>query len=367
MAIAPPNISNTPTEVLEKVLDFLQNDRASLYSASFVNRNWIYAPRRHLFGQIIIIEIYRRGRLLKDVDNARPFLELTCSQHSTILPAIQGVVLAVTTTKLIEEVIEVLSLSKALTRLTYINIIPSNLIFWTSHYLSDIRDLAFDLTSSAVTDDACLTFYRIISRPTYTLGADCEEVLKWLQTLDGIHLALETFDLRIHRSCHSSWGLSDSLNAFLGQISHTLQDLSWGIDYDVDLAEKSLDEGPPVDLNALVNLRSVTFRTHDLNAVCDALQSIKLSSSLEAMTIHAIPWGFDKFIKDKQCHCILHARLTKLASILDGKQFTGIKHLELRLPGKLGMVFAAAELEMITALEQWMKWNERGIQIIVHV
>jgi hypothetical protein len=45
MIIGAVGISNTPIEILERILDFLLDDRPALYPADLVRREWVAAVR----------------------------------------------------------------------------------------------------------------------------------------------------------------------------------------------------------------------------------------------------------------------------------------------------------------------------------
>ncbi|KAF8957243.1 hypothetical protein BDZ97DRAFT_1847279 [Flammula alnicola] len=377
MTIAETGISDMPTKILEMILDFLHNDHAALYSASLVSREWVSTPRHRLFNRTIIKEfrIPYRGTIQ---ENVHSFLALALSEHCTILPVIQCIVLNVTTPELIRDVVKVLALSKVLSQIVFMDLSKSSSISWIAHVLPNIHDFTFN-TWSTFGDDACrlvtsfpslhtlavytnadttITLLPVVSSSPFRnlrtlrlklLGS--EELFDWLKNLDGSHSILETLDLRIFRSCHRGWGSVNALNSFLKRNSGTLKHLSLGIDYNPGLKDDSLNEGSRIDLSPLVNLRSLFFRTHDMSAVCDSLTSLSSSPALEALTVHALPWEPDIYNRIKQCDCVLSGLLTRFASIIEGKQFIGTKILDLN-------VLESLQLDVVA--EPLTKWKQRG-------
>jgi len=275
-------------------------------------------------------------------------------------------------------VVTVLALSKALSQMVFMDLTELSSISWIAHVLPNIHDFTFS-TWFTFGDDTCRlitslpslhtlavytnsrtrvtlppvisgSFFRNLRTLRLRLLAS-EELFDWLKNLDGSHATLETLDLRIFRSCHSGWGSVKALNSFLEGNSGTLKHLSLGIDYESGLDEDSLSDESWIDLSPLVNLRSLFFRTHDMSAVCDSLTSLSSSSALEVLTVHAFPWSPDRSREIKQCDCVLSRLLTRIASIMEGKQFVGTKILDLNLPKGLDLNVVAESLS---------KWKHRG-------
>jgi hypothetical protein len=270
MTSAATSISDTPQEILDRILDFLHDNRATLYSASLVSHAWVHAPRYHLFSQTLLTEIYGRGRLLKE--NARSFLVLAHSEHCTILPAIQYVIFVVATQELVDDLVKILAPSKRLSQLTYIHTLRSETISWNAQILSNIHDFSFDFLWYNFDADAwrlVTSFPNLHSLALYT-NATCpitlpssipgyifrnlrtlrlrlvasEELFEWLKKLDGTRFILETLDLRMFRPDRgTSWGSMRALNSFLKEVSDTLKHLSIGISYDAGLNELSESSG----------------------------------------------------------------------------------------------------------------------------
>jgi hypothetical protein len=271
MESTPFCISNAPTEILESILNFLHDDRTSLFSASLVCRTWVHTPRHHLFHRTLIMEIFGRGRLMED--NARSFLALAELKDCTILPAIQHIILVITNSKLIDDVIQVLARSPLLVRMVYIHRARVHAISWNAHALPMMREFAFDFPWETLDDDAwslirsfsglhTLSVYST-SLSTVVMPSDVlrspfsnlrtlrlrlrapEELFEWLiqKDLNGSHFMLETLDLRIHLSSHNGWGSVSALNSFLAKSANTLKHLSVGVNYSSCSEDNSTNEG----------------------------------------------------------------------------------------------------------------------------
>jgi hypothetical protein len=252
-------IFNMPPEIFERILDFLHDDRAALFSASLVSREWVRTPRHHLFHRTAVTELYGRDRMVLK-DNVHAFLALVKSEHCTILSAIRCIVLWVTTPKLSEDVLEVLGQrSKGLSQMLYIHCANSKPPAIT-HGLPNIHEFTFDFVPSSVFDDdawrlvASLPGLRSLTIHTDGYGtfalppdmssapfrnlralrlklAPSEELFEWLMNLDGSHFILDTLDLRMSRQSPNGWGSVNALNSFLKGVSATLKHLTLGIDY----------------------------------------------------------------------------------------------------------------------------------------
>ncbi|KAF8184251.1 hypothetical protein BJ912DRAFT_1043814 [Pholiota molesta] len=381
MTIAATSISDMPQEILERILDFLHDDHATLYSVSLVSRAWVHAPRYHLFRQTLLTEIYGRGRLLKE--DARSFLVLAHSEHCTILPAIQYVIFVVATQELVDDLVEILAPLKRLSQLTYIHTLRSETISWNAQILSNIHDFSFDflwynfdadarrlvtsfpnLHSLALYTDATCPITLPSSIPGYVFRnlrtlrlrlVASEELFEWLKKLDGTCFILETLDLRMFRPDRgTSWGSMSALNSFLKEVSDTLKHLSIGISYDAGLNElsESRDLETQIDLGPLVNLHSLFLRTWNMPTVCSSLISLNPYSMLEKLTIHALPWGPQKHSKTEPCKYLFSMFLPVFARIIAGEQFVGIKLLDLHIPEGLDLGIVEKELA---------QWDRKGI------
>ena len=260
-------ISNVPIEILERILDFLHEDRSTLCYSSLVSRKWVLPSRYHLFNPTIINEfrIPYRGVLKENADS---FLSLVKAPCCTILPTIQNVIINVTNLELMKNVVEALRHSKTLNILflDQVRLPQHQSVSWIASSLPDILSFSYN-ASTIFGEDACrlvTSFTRLqslaiyteiwtqVSFPTHISGSyfhhlhtlrlklvNSEQFLDWLQSLDGWHSALETLDLRIFYRLHLGWGPVNTLNSFLKANSDTLKHLSIGINYTSDPANYS--------------------------------------------------------------------------------------------------------------------------------
>jgi hypothetical protein len=275
MSVLATRISNAPTEILEKILDFLHDDHAALYAASLVSRAWVSRPRYHLFGQIVLHEYVVPDTLGAFIEtHVTSFLALARSEHCTIIRAIRRLILMILSPELLQDVIDSLVRSDAVPTQIVYNHINSASVSWNGRTFQSVHDFTFNMERRDLNDAAwhlvssfpslrTLALYTK-SDTTVTLPRDMpgasfhslrtlrlrlvasEELLHWLKNINGSHFALETFDLRMIRSCHSGWGPVKALNAFLKSVSGTLKHLSLGIDIEVfGLDPKSSTMGTP--------------------------------------------------------------------------------------------------------------------------
>jgi hypothetical protein len=262
--IVATGISDAPTEILEKILDFLHGDSAALYAASLVSREWVSRTRYHLFNPTVIKEYSVPDQVDLIKENVHSFLALLRSEHCTIVHAIRRLILMIATPELIKDVIDSLVVSKAApSQIVYIHNTGSTSISWNAEAFQNVHDFTFNMEWRALDDESwqliasfpSLRTLALYTKPnaTVTLPPDIcgssfqnlrtlrlrlvasEELLHWLNNLDGSRFALETFDLRMVRSCHRTWGPVKALNTFLKSVSGTLKDLSLGVDVDTDL------------------------------------------------------------------------------------------------------------------------------------
>lgn len=271
MSTSAIGIFDTPIEVLERILDYLHDDREAILAASLVCRKWVYTPRYHLFNRMRLSEIHGRSHHLAK-EHADGFLALSQSEHCTILPALRYIILMTgNPPELIKEGVKILKLAKMLSALVYIPMTRSDWITWNGHALPQIRDFTFNSSQYVFSDNtwqlvtsfpnlrtlalytdynSTFTFPRDISGSSFrdirTLRlrlVASEELLDWLTKLEGSLFSLETFDLRLFRACHRGWGSVKVLNSFIKRNSETLEHLSLGIDYRTSICEDKIDEG----------------------------------------------------------------------------------------------------------------------------
>ncbi|KDR65889.1 hypothetical protein GALMADRAFT_162306 [Galerina marginata CBS 339.88] len=367
------SISDTPGEILERILDFLHDDHPSLCSCCLVSREWLSAARYHLVNPTIINEFQRPDRRYKD--NLHSFLALVQSPNSTILFPIRKVVLNIATLDLIKPVVDELRHSKSLNHVVFLDhsyLRDSPSLSWMAQAFPSVRNFSYS-TIFAVRDEAYRLFaslprlqdlaiytevYTNFMFPAQIPGPHffhistlrlrllkSEQFLDWLQTLDCWNSLLETLDLRIFRVLHRGWGPVKALNAFLRANSGTLRQLSLGIDYapsvvDVDESYSVDNEEEPIDLSSLSNLRTVFFRTHDINSISNSLMTLLPSSRLDVLSIHVLKWDYNP------CDCVPSHLLERLARIMEDVNAFGGTALNFRL----SKIFGGSDLDFIRRL-----------------
>lgn len=89
-----------------------------------------------------------------------------------------------------------------------------------------------------------------------------------------------------------------------------------------------------IDLSSLSSLSSISFRTHDINAICDSLASLNPSSNLKILKVNTL-WRVPLANHRIQCSCVPLPLLQRLASIIHGNQSFGNTTLHLSLPKML--------------------------------
>ncbi|KAF8901853.1 hypothetical protein CPB84DRAFT_1776836 [Gymnopilus junonius] len=359
------SIADTPTEVLERIIDFLHDDLAALCSSSLASRRWVSGARYHLFGQIVLHDFQRTANYYRD--NVHPFLLLVQSPYSTILLSVRKVVLDISTLDLIPNVVDALKdlvflRTMALVDFSYSSKTPA--LCWIAKALPDIEELSYNKTN-VVHDEAYrffASFDRLKSLSIYTEPGtvfsfstnipglhfthlrtlrlrllDSEQFIGWLQGLAEFHPILETLDIRLFRLSHTGWGPIRTLNTFLKAISDSLQHLSVGIDYVAEVADvdQSLcfdPEGTPVDLSTLSELRTLFFKTHNVNAICDSLATLHPSSKLEVLNLHVPRWKYAIWrISNTKCSCVPSQMLERLNRIITVNQSFADTALNLRI------------------------------------
>lgn len=83
---------------------------------------------------------------------------------------------------------------------------------------------------------------------------------------------------------------------------------------------------------------------HDLNAICDSLESLSSSTPLKLLTVRLLYWPLYQHSDNKKCHCVLSRPIAKFAGILEGRQFLGTQVLDLNVPGIFDLDIVVDEL-----------------------
>jgi len=368
---------HTPVEIDERIIDFLHDDFLALCASSLVHRSWISATRYHIFSRAIISQFWARGGKIKE--NVSTFLALLHSPHCTILSAIKSVILHIMLPNLIQDVVGALAEAPALTAVLFVDYTSSTesqSISWIAQKLPNIQRFSYD-TCTAPSEDAiylvsafthlqCLSIYTPRHSPTFTLPTDrlatapflhlstlrlslhnSEQLLQWLLH-SCQNLALETFELRIYSPSHRGWGPVSVLNSFLVAQANTLSHLSIGIEYLPKDRTQSKGaclsprcrktklnhtKGSPVNLSALSNIRSLTLRTHDIEAICDSLATLT-TSSLEVITVDVLRWTLG-LVQHCQCDCLQLLELRILGRLMEEKAFLPMAYFKIGVPNSL--------------------------------
>ncbi|KAF8166693.1 hypothetical protein BJ912DRAFT_1002331, partial [Pholiota molesta] len=289
----------------------------------------------------------------------------------------------------LDEVIKVLARAEALSQVVFIKIVDSSPPpSWMARMLPNIHDFTYNtLSSSTFTEDGwrlLASFAHLRALAVYTIcdkamtfprdvprSAFChittiqlrllqsEELFEWMNSLVGSPLTrVETLDLKIFCASHKGWGAVQALNAFLNKNSKTMKHLSVVIDYTGRIPGEELLSTDDIDLSPLTNLRSLFLQTHDMDAVCASISSLT-SPLVESLTVYTAHWFPDECHFDSQleCYCDFHDLFTKLARIMDGKQFAaGSQMLRVKATKQPRMQGLWWPLEFLD-----IRWTQRGV------
>ncbi|KAJ7649604.1 hypothetical protein B0H17DRAFT_1102168 [Mycena rosella] len=305
-------------ELIDHILDFLHDDPISLLSSSLVARNWVPAPRYHIFEKIAINYYFRPGYQLR-LDTANGFLATCDSPYSTILPSVHSVVLNISTeldetaAVLLDEICLVLGRAP-INKLLFIDHTysgkPMSLSRIAPHF-SGLQEFAYNALDDVAEDlFAVVASFPMLRRlsayaatpaphtqlypsPTafaylHTLRLQLsshESALSWLQSADE-PLRLETLDLNIFHPYHNGWGPVGALNSLLHASGEHLRHLSLGVSYKDDIDDDDIDAvfrqmrdaDGEVDLSSLANLRTLRLTNHNVDAICSALASLPVGA-----------------------------------------------------------------------------------------
>ncbi|KAF8166166.1 hypothetical protein BJ912DRAFT_1002989 [Pholiota molesta] len=344
MSVAATGISDMPIKLLQKILDLLHDDPAALYAASLVCRDWVSAPRHHMFRRMVIKEVWipmRRAVLVHE--NVESFLALTQSRYCTILRAVRCAILCIPTTVWLVEVVKVLRRADALSQVVFFQDRSSDPPSWMAGMLPDVHDFTFNTWSILDKEcwDSVITLPHTISGSTFSnirnmqlRLVESEELFGWMNSFDGSPVSrVETLDLVLFRSSHKGLGATGALNSFLRRNSKTVMHLIIAISYEPAFVRQDKSD-EDLDLSPLSNLRSLVLEMHDMDAVCNAIASLT-SHYVESLTVRTAFWSDDghNFDHGVECHCEFYNLFTKLSKIMEVKQFISqTRTLHLRIP-----------------------------------
>ncbi|KAJ6533802.1 hypothetical protein DFH09DRAFT_1325652 [Mycena vulgaris] len=316
-------------ELIDTVLDFLHDDAESLRRSSLVAHAWIPTPRHHLFSHTAINCFFSGRATVRD--NAHSFLALCGSPHRTILAAMQSVALNIIhfgdDPELLERVVGAFEgtsvkeiffldwsspgslarigarLPQQLEQLSYNSMAQaSEDLFFLAASFPRLRSLVIHVELKSIMNTTIvfppLPTTNLTHLRTLRLrlsGHHLEQALSWLQAA-GVRP--ETLDVEVLHCFHNGWGPTASLNAFLHARAGRLEHLHLRVAHhrnssDIDDIER-LNRVSDVDLRVLANLRTLHLRSHDLESVCTALDSLpKDFPTLETVKVDTIPYPFD--------------------------------------------------------------------------
>ncbi|KAJ7458268.1 hypothetical protein B0H11DRAFT_2061495 [Mycena galericulata] len=399
-----PANADIAQELIDTILDFLHDDRASLLSSSLVARKWVPASRHHIFERIVINHFLAPRRGFRD--NAHTFLDICASPRCSIIPAIRTVVLNVNTEfgpsgpqrQLLVDIINVLACAPV-EKLIFIdhNSLSGQpvCLSWLAPYIPGLQELSYNALERAAEDLFALvssfpalrtlslysthkgsptasiahgrvphpTFAHLHTLRTRLYAHQSDELLGWLQTA-GTSLRLATLDVNVFHAYHNGWGPVTALNALLRANSDSLHHLAVRITYeDSDHAvgnmvrvEKPTDG--QLDLSHLTNLRTLRLTSHSVHNMCYALSSLPSTPHpLTALQIDFIPW---RYYLEAPCPCppARMEHILRFAAVVQRPQFARLVNLDLRVPEFLG------ESGRVALREYFGRWKDSKVMRI---
>ncbi|KAJ7450991.1 hypothetical protein B0H11DRAFT_2076662 [Mycena galericulata] len=365
-------------ELIDGILDFLYDDRASLLSSSLVARKWVPATRHHLFARIAVHH-FLAGRL-GFKDNAHSFLEICGSPHCSILPSIRTVVLDVDTEftpvgpdpGLMVNIIGALAHSP-LEKIIFIDHTSSLSqpvsLSWIGPHFPGLRELSYNALERTTEDIFALvssfpalrvlsvyssykdsptasiahglaphpTFAHLNTLRTRLYSYQSEELFSWLQST-GHPFQLETLDVNIFHCYHNGWGAVTALNSFLRANGEHLRDLAICVTYedsDHEVDEIFRVEKPAegeLDLSGLTSLRSLRLTGHNVEAICVALGSVD-SPGLDTLRVDFLPWIY---YEEAPCECDPSVHVHLFAAVMQTDQFARLTMFHIGVPDFFG-------------------------------
>ncbi|KAF9467318.1 hypothetical protein BDZ94DRAFT_1295084 [Collybia nuda] len=372
-----------PQELIDICIDFLHSDIESLTSCSLVCWNWVPAARFHLFSFVELFESISGAinrRHCRYPSNVLPFIELLASPHNTIAPYIHGASLklrvrkdrdapgmlidalsnaGVKLTKLItttnrQNIAFLLKFPKFNPYITDLTVdisrawsdeytrINEGLVFAMSFPL--LHTLSIDASFELEEAQQSFSIYPPDNRWCYleTLSLhlqDSEMVFEWFLKI-GWEARLRTLRLRVYRCEHGGCGPVTHLNAFLMDICNTLEDFMMYVDgrYRWGMPQRVLSPNPNfghLDFSNLSKLHSLQLNLHDVDTICDSLESLHHSARMKSIVINVFPWT-NQALFDTQVSCRKDEMWPRLGRILTATQFSGIARLDVSVPSSYG-------------------------------
>ncbi|KAF7315999.1 hypothetical protein MIND_00117200 [Mycena indigotica] len=363
-------VASLAQELVDAILDFLHDDRASLLQSSLVARQWVPATRYHLFQRITLSLVRHRGSTTGIRDTARPFLQLSRSPLCTMLPGIQDVLIAVQAdweAQLIQNIIELLG-SSPIRKLLFIDMESEpKPLAWIAQHFPHLRELVYNGTTHFLSDPLALVTsfphlrsLSLFSRPSYLttpcaftdlssphsfhhlstlqlrfLAAEVDKFIAWLLTLGDDAMHLETLDIVSFFEYHSGWGPVSNLNAFLKAQSKSLRTFRIQIKYeesDADISDvervSNISQGD-IDLSPLTKLETLYINQHHVAALLAALSSVS-SPSIAAVEISFKDWPYWEF--NHPCSCRIPDQVVEFSELVAQDRFKTLTNLTVRVP-----------------------------------
>ncbi|KAJ7763225.1 hypothetical protein DFH07DRAFT_813152 [Mycena maculata] len=360
-------------ELIDAILDFLHDDRQSLLHSSLVTRKWVPATRHHIFERIVINHFFAGHRCRGHRDNAHRFLAICDSPHCTILPSVRNVLVNVDTKispvgpvpALLADIIDALGRAP-IVKILFVDHTSRQgspiALSWIGPRFRDLQELSYNSLEDVVCDLFALvssfpnlrilsvyssskashtasiaqglnspaphTFAHLHTLRLRLYSHQSEELLSWLQSI-GKQAGLETLDLNFFHAYHNGWGAIAVLNSFLHVNGDHLRNLTVRVTYedsDDEIDETVRLEKPSegnLDLSGLTNLRSLRLASHNVEAICTALQSLPAQKqTLEAFQVDFMAWIY-YLDAPCACHSSIHAPRSLISLASAGRRRSG--------------------------------------------
>ncbi|KAJ3933996.1 MAG: hypothetical protein NXY57DRAFT_1114312 [Lentinula lateritia] len=117
--------------------------------------------------------------------------------------------------------------------------------------------------------------------------------LRWMLDHSMYAPQIHTLDIIIYNDTRNGWGLVYALEPFLIANNDTLKSLSLGLEYNYKLQHGMNDQRiQTLNIGSLPNLHSLTLQTHDIEALCQTMNTFLGSSPLvlKTLTLNLLPF-----------------------------------------------------------------------------
>ncbi|KAE9397745.1 hypothetical protein BT96DRAFT_940745 [Gymnopus androsaceus JB14] len=163
-----------------------------------------------------------------------------------------------------------------------------------------------------------------------SLKIGCSEVLlNWFLSSSWTP-RLHTLALTKSHYYHKGCGPITQLNLLLSLTRDTLEHLAIDIEYRNEPHDK--DEHP----DGLRKLRSFRVVIHDIEAVCDALETVDSSVDLERIEIQKVHWRSLQIMFHTEVHCPKDKPWLRLNRLMKQAKFRQMKVLDIHVPPSYG-------------------------------